>query len=237
MPDAAWTVNGYPPGSSQGRYATLVPTSSHCVSTRQRQRTLVHRSSSRPAPDAIEPRLFPRRSAQRSSASAPVAGLKPPPVGRLQRAKQPLSLLQHRIQRDHHLPIRPASCVRVHNISSVAPHSAEPPAPNRSTSCVRVHNCSMPVYPGAFPTYHPGSARGRAGPASVVTRARKRISPGRGHTNPRRAVERPCCAAGFPAAPRGLLALCQYRAAGTITTGDSRLAKVGEEPSTASKTY
>ena len=121
MPDAAWAVNGYPPGSSQGRDAALVPTSSHCVSTRQRQRTLVHRSSSRPAPDAIEPRLFPRRSAQRSSANAPVGGLKPPPVGRLQRARQPLSLLQHRIQRDHHLPIRPASCVRVHNFSRTAP--------------------------------------------------------------------------------------------------------------------
>jgi hypothetical protein len=30
-------------------------------------------------------------------------------------AKQPPSLLQHRNQRDHHLPLCPASCVRVHN--------------------------------------------------------------------------------------------------------------------------
>jgi len=105
MPDAARAVNGYPPGSSQGRDATLVPTSSDCVSTRQRQRTYVHRSSSRPIPDAIEPRLFPLRSAQRSSANAPVGGLKPPPEGRLRRAIQPPSLLQHRSQWDHHLPI------------------------------------------------------------------------------------------------------------------------------------
>ena len=126
MPDAARAVNGYPPGSSQGRDATLVPTSSHCVSTRQRQRTLAHRSSSRPVPDAVEPRLSPRRSAQRSSANAPVGGLRPPPAGRLQRAKQPPSLLQHRLQRDHHLPIRPASCVRVHNISRTAPSLRRP---------------------------------------------------------------------------------------------------------------
>jgi len=44
-----------------------------------------------------------------------------------------------------------------------------------------------------------------------------------------------CCAARFPASPRRLPALCRYRV--TITPGDSRLAKVVEEPSTASKTY
>jgi hypothetical protein len=115
MPDAAWAVTGCPPGSSQGEEATLVSTSSCRLSTRQRQRTSVHRSSSRPTPDTIESRLFPRRSAQRSSANAPVGGLKPPPEGRLQRAKQPPSLLQHRPRRDHHPPLCPASCVRVHN--------------------------------------------------------------------------------------------------------------------------
>src|SRR5213075_774727 len=107
MPDAARAVNGCPPGSSQGEEATLVSTSSFRLSTRQRQRTCVHRSSSRPTPDAIESRLFPRRSAQRSSANAPVGGLEPPPVGRLRRAKHPPSLLQHRSQRDHHLPTDP----------------------------------------------------------------------------------------------------------------------------------
>ena len=149
MPDAAWAVNGYPPGSSQGRDATLVPTSSHCVSTRQRQRTLAHRSSSRPVPDAVEPRLSPRRSAQRSSANAPVGGLKPPPAGRLQRAKQPPSLLQHRIQRNHHQPTDPPPAFAFTTSLRTAPQSAEPPSNNRSTSCARVHNFSMPVYPGA----------------------------------------------------------------------------------------
>ena len=85
------------------------------ISTRQRQRASAHRSSSQPTPDAIEPRLFPRRSAQRSSANAPVGGLEPPPIGRLRRARQPPSLLQHRSQQDHHLSICPASCVRVRN--------------------------------------------------------------------------------------------------------------------------
>src|SRR5450755_3769206 len=117
MPDAAWAIHGHPPGSSQGTDATLVLTSSQPVSTRQRQRALAHRSSSRPTPDAVQPRLFPRRSPQRSLANADVGGLKPPPVGRLQRAK-PLSLLQHRSQRDPHLTICLASCVHVHNISS-----------------------------------------------------------------------------------------------------------------------
>src|SRR5919197_744238 len=66
-----------------------------------------HRSSSRPPPAAIEPRRLPQRSAQRSSANAPVGGLKPPPVGRLRRAKQPPSLLQHRNQRDSPSPNPP----------------------------------------------------------------------------------------------------------------------------------
>ena len=167
MPDAAWAVNGYPPGSSQGRDATLVPTSSHCVSTRQRQRTLAHRSSSRPVPDAVEPRLSPRRSAQRSSANAPVGGLKPPPEGRLQRAKQPPSLLQHHIQRNHHLPIRPASCVRVHNISRTAPH----PAAWSSTSSLLQRSCSHPSWhrdrqsraPSAGQSDSPGDRLGAIG--------------------------------------------------------------------------
>src|SRR6266508_1234887 len=102
MPDAAWAVNGCPPGSSQDIPPALVSTSSFRFSTRQRQRTFVHRSSSRPAPDTIESCLFPRRSPQRSSANAAVGGLKPPPAGRLQRANQPPSLLQRRSQRNHH---------------------------------------------------------------------------------------------------------------------------------------
>ena len=47
-------------------------------------------------------RLFPRRSPRQSSANAAQGGLKPPPAGRLRRAK-PSSLVQPRIQ-DAHLP-------------------------------------------------------------------------------------------------------------------------------------
>ncbi len=176
MPDAAWAVNGYPPGSSQGRDATLVPTSSHCVSTRQRQRTLAHRSSSRPVPDAVEPRLSPRRSAQRSSANAPVGGLKPPPEGRLQRAKQPPSLLQHHIQRNHHLPIRPASCVRVHNISRAAPLQRSP-STSATPSTLSAHRrrrsaqTGSPGTPGPSTDRTRGAGTGSPGPARLPTLA------------------------------------------------------------------
>ena len=173
MPDAAWAVNGYPPGSSQGRDATLVPTSSHCVSTRQRQRTLAHRSSSRPVPDAVEPRLSPRRSAQRSSANAPVGGLKPPPEGRLQRAKQPPSLLQHHIQRNHHLPIRPASCVRVHNISRTAPHPSVSPSTSSPPSAFSAHRRLHSERTGD----HAGQAHDRARPARCSTATARGLLP------------------------------------------------------------
>jgi hypothetical protein len=46
-----------------------------------------HRSSSRPAPDAIKSRLFPRRSRRRSSANAPRGGLKSPSARRLRRSR------------------------------------------------------------------------------------------------------------------------------------------------------
>jgi hypothetical protein len=92
-----------PPRLIPGRRSNLVSTSSFRLSTRQRQRTCVHRSSSRPAPDAIESRLFPRRSPQRSSANAAVGGLKPPPAGRLQEGQTT-------------------------SISSTLPQSAKPPS-------------------------------------------------------------------------------------------------------------
>lgn len=41
-------------------------------------------------------RLFPHRSPRRSSANAAEGGLKPPPEGRLRRACNPSSLVQHR---------------------------------------------------------------------------------------------------------------------------------------------
>src|SRR4029434_6606683 len=58
MPDTTWAVSGYPPDSSRDGRAASVLMSSHLISTRQRQRTFVHRSSSRSTPDAVMPRLF-----------------------------------------------------------------------------------------------------------------------------------------------------------------------------------
>ena len=132
MPDAARAVNGCPPGSSQNGPVALVLTSTDGVSTHKRQRACAHRSSSRPTPDPILSSLFPRRSPQRSSANAAVGGLKPPPRRATPEGQQPPSLLQHRSQRDHHLPNRPTSCVRVHN--RPAPDAVQPRLfPRRST--------------------------------------------------------------------------------------------------------
>src|SRR6266496_6466928 len=55
MPDAAWAVDGCPPGSSQDGPVALVLTSTDGASTHKRQRACAHRSSSRPTPGAIEP--------------------------------------------------------------------------------------------------------------------------------------------------------------------------------------
>jgi len=101
-PDTTWAVSGYPPDSSRDRDPASVLMPSNQVSTRQRQRTFVHRSSSRSAPDAIMSRLFPRRSRRRSLTNAPRGGLEPPSARRLRRAKQPPSLMQHRSPRDRH---------------------------------------------------------------------------------------------------------------------------------------
>ena len=86
MPETIWAVNGCPPDSSRGSLAAPVSISSDLISTRQRQRALTHRSSSRTSPDTIQPRLFPRRSPQRSSANAARGGLEPLPAERLWRA-------------------------------------------------------------------------------------------------------------------------------------------------------
>src|SRR6202020_1435595 len=53
MPETTWAVNGYPPDSSRGCLATPVSISSDLISTRQRQRALTHRSSSRTPPPAF----------------------------------------------------------------------------------------------------------------------------------------------------------------------------------------
>src|SRR5664280_584532 len=74
------------------------------TATRQRQRTLAHRTSSRSTPDVIESRLFRRRSRPRSLTKAPRGGLEPASAGRLWRANKPPSPIQHRSQRDRYLP-------------------------------------------------------------------------------------------------------------------------------------
>src|SRR5664279_3081124 len=53
------------------------------------------------------PRLFRRRSRQRSSANAPRGGLEPSSARRLWRANKPPSPVQHRSPRDRHLPSLP----------------------------------------------------------------------------------------------------------------------------------
>src|SRR5260370_12439908 len=59
-----------------------------------------HRSSSRPTPDVIKSRLFSHRSTPRSSAKAPVSGLRPPPRKAAPEVQNFLHLLvQHRGQR------------------------------------------------------------------------------------------------------------------------------------------
>ena len=66
-----------------------------------------HRSSSRSAPDAIKSRLFSHRSTPRSSAKAPVSGLRPPPRKAAPEVQNFLHLLvQHRGPRatSTHLP-------------------------------------------------------------------------------------------------------------------------------------
>jgi hypothetical protein len=59
MPDTTWAVSGYLPDSSRDKAPAPVLMSSHTVSTRQRQRTSVHRSSSRSLPDAVTATPFP----------------------------------------------------------------------------------------------------------------------------------------------------------------------------------
>ena len=73
-----------------------------------------HRSSSRPTPDVIKSRLFSHRSTPRSSAKAPVSGLRPPPRKAAPEVQNFLHLLvQHRGPR----ATRPTFHVPVHNIS------------------------------------------------------------------------------------------------------------------------
>jgi hypothetical protein len=111
MPDTAWAVNGYLPDSSRDRVSAPVLMSSNGFSTRPRQRTHVHRSSSRSTPDAITATPFPTTfkttvfsqcPSRRFEATARTTA----PEG------QPPSPMQHRSPRSHHphLPRFPRSC-------------------------------------------------------------------------------------------------------------------------------
>ncbi len=89
-----------------------------------------HRSSSRPTPDVIKPRLFSHRSTPRSSAKAPVSGLRPPPRKAAPEVQNFLHLLvQHRGQRatSTHLP-RSCSQRLLKCLTGIAP------APRRITA-------------------------------------------------------------------------------------------------------
>jgi hypothetical protein len=109
MPETTWAVNGYPPDSSRRCLAAPVSISSDLISTRQRQRAFAHRSSSRTSPDAIQSRLFPRRSPQRSSANAARGGLEPLPAERLWRTSKPPCSCS---QQDPEVPARLPSPLR-----------------------------------------------------------------------------------------------------------------------------
>jgi len=83
MPDTTWPIDGHPPGSSRDSRYIPVSMSPVFLSTRH-QRFAYAR-----LPDPYlthQVRLFPHRSRPRSSAKAPVGGLKPPPARRLRRA-------------------------------------------------------------------------------------------------------------------------------------------------------
>jgi hypothetical protein len=73
------------------------------VSTRPRQRTLVHRSSSRPAPDAITAAPFPTTFSTTVFSQCRCGRFEASPR-RATSEGQPLSLLQHRSQQNHHQP-------------------------------------------------------------------------------------------------------------------------------------
>ena len=84
MPDTPWPINGHPPGSSRSSGHTPVSMPSDHVSTRQQRFTCVRLPGPHLTPLTTP---FPRRSPRQSSANAARGGLKPPPAGRLRRAK------------------------------------------------------------------------------------------------------------------------------------------------------
>ena len=114
MPGTAWSVDGYPPGSSRGTWSASVSMPSTPFDTSS---TVRFRSPSWPTPDALTARLSPQRSAPRLLTGAPCGGLQPPPAGRLRRTTDrrsaPPSPMQHRVSSFDPLH-RHSLCVRGH---------------------------------------------------------------------------------------------------------------------------
>jgi hypothetical protein len=123
MPDTTWPINGHPPGSSRDRGVDLGFDVFYTVFDTSNGRglaSIAHLSG--PIPDAIKPRLLPRRSARQSSANAPRGGLMPLPAERHRRARQPPS-------------------------PRTAPPSVRPPSPmtHLRRSCSQHHNGLQPM--------------------------------------------------------------------------------------------
>ena len=108
-------------------------------------------------------RLFPHRSRPRSSAKAPVGGLKPPPARRLRRATKPSSPAQHRVKElclhaarlhvlDTHQPISPGRMTWT-RLSARTDRSQEPryASLSRRTSAWRLRRPSLTFAARRFP--------------------------------------------------------------------------------------
>jgi len=94
MPGTTWPVNGHPPGSSRDYPPAPVSMPANLF------RHVNGYNARLPDPRLTrEPGLLPHRSPRQSSANAAVGGLKPPPAGRLRRANNPSSPVQHHLKK------------------------------------------------------------------------------------------------------------------------------------------
>jgi hypothetical protein len=100
MPGTTWPVNGHPPGSSRDYPPAPVSMPANLF------RHVNGYNARLPDPRLTrEPGLLPHRSPRQSSANAAVGGLKPPPAGRLRRANNPSSPVQHHLKKlAYHAP-------------------------------------------------------------------------------------------------------------------------------------
>jgi hypothetical protein len=100
MPGTTWPVNGHPPGSSRDYPPAPVSMPANLF------RHVNGYNARLPDPRLTrEPGLLPHRSPRQSSANAAVGGLKPPPAGRLRRANNPSSPVQHHLKKlAYHTP-------------------------------------------------------------------------------------------------------------------------------------